>query len=95
MWNWLLFIKKETNARNSDTSESEDDDDDDDSYDESKLSYEERIRNRKMLRQNLNKLDLDHEYLKRKKDLTEMEKRVLAKFLRIDKQIQTDPVVGI
>lgn len=58
------------------------------------MSYEERMKKRRMLRRSLNKLDLDHEYLKRKKDLTETEKRVLSKFLYIEKEVQTDPVVG-
>lgn len=53
------------------------------------------MKNRRILRRSLNKLDLDHEYLKRKKDLTESEKRVLGNFLYVEKEMQTDPVVKI
>lgn len=59
------------------------------------INYREWIKNRKELRQGLNKLDLDAEYLKRKKDLTEIEKRVLYKIMFVDKEIQTDVVVRI
>jgi len=51
------------------------------------------MRNRRRLRKGLNKLDLDYEYLKRKKDLTEMERRVLNKFILVEKEVQTDPIV--
>ena len=61
--------------------------------DESGKSYQERMRNRRNLRQNLNKLDLDPQYLKRKKDLTEIEKRILDRFLYVEKEVQTDPIV--
>lgn len=61
--------------------------------DEPKLSYEERMKDRRMLRKNLNKLDLDYEYLKRKKDLSEIERRVLNRLMYCEKAIQTDPVV--
>jgi hypothetical protein len=53
------------------------------------------LNNRKTMRNNLNKLDFDIEYLKRKKDLTEVEKRVLNKILYIEKEVQTDPIVNI
>lgn len=46
-----------------------------------------------MLRSSLNKLDLDYEYLKRKKDLSEIEKRVLNRLIYIEKEVQTDPIV--
>jgi hypothetical protein len=39
----------------------------------------------------LNKLDLDFEYLKRKKNLSEVERRVLNKLTFFDKETQTDP----
>jgi hypothetical protein len=61
---------------------------------ENRLSYADRLKARKSLRENLNQLDLDDKYLKRKADLTTMEKRVLYKITHIDKMIQTDPIVN-
>lgn len=70
-------------------------DETDDEDNELKLTYKEMLNNRKTMRNNLNKLDFDIEYLKRKKDLTEVEKRVLNKILYIEKEVQTDPIVNI
>ena len=62
---------------------------------ENRLSYKHRLKARRSLRENLNKLDLDEKYLKRKADLTTMEKRVLYKITHVDKMIQTDPIVNL
>jgi hypothetical protein len=51
------------------------------------------IKGRRKLRNDLNQIDLDPLYLKRKKDLNEVEKRVLYKMLYLDKEIQTDTIV--
>ena len=45
------------------------------------------------LREEINSLRLNAEYLKRKKDLTELEKRVLKKMTHVDVEIQTDAIV--
>lgn len=45
---------------------------------------------RKNLRDGLDKLDLNSEYLKNKKNLNEIEQRVLRSMIFVDKQIQTD-----
>ena len=55
------------------------------------INHKEWLKDRRKLRSGLNKLDLDFEYLKRKKNLTEVEQRVLKKITFIDKEIQTDP----
>lgn len=54
-------------------------------------SYEEWLINRKKLINDLKNMSLNVEYLKRKKDLTETEKRVLKKLMSTDKETQTDP----
>lgn len=48
------------------------------------------MQKRKNLRNGLDKLDLNSEYLNNKKNLTEIEKRVLRSMLFADKQMQTD-----
>jgi hypothetical protein len=53
------------------------------------------MKNRKKLRDNLTKLELNEDYLKRKRNLTELEKKLLYKMLFVDKEIQTDPMVFI
>ena len=45
------------------------------------------------LREEINGLRLNAEYLKRKKDLTELEKRVLKKMTHVDVEMQTDEIV--
>ncbi|RNA45019.1 EF-hand domain-containing C3orf25 [Brachionus plicatilis] len=57
------------------------------------LNYANWMKKRKNLRDGLNKLDLNSNYLKNKKNLTEVEKRVLHSMIYEDKQIQTDPLV--
>ncbi len=47
------------------------------------LNYNEWLDKRKSLRKNLNDLDLNTDYLKRKQDLSECEKRVLKDLLAI------------
>ncbi|CAF0895723.1 unnamed protein product [Brachionus calyciflorus] len=56
------------------------------------IDYETMMMNRKNLRNGLNQLDLNPEYLKKKKNLTEVERRVLNKMIQVDKEIQTDPI---
>jgi hypothetical protein len=53
------------------------------------------VRDRRKLRDDLNALDLSINYLRRKKDLNDMEKRVFYKMTFFDKDIQTDPIVQI
>ena len=53
------------------------------------------LENRKKIRNDLNNMGLNLEYLKRKKDLTELEKRVLRRMMFIDQQTQTDEIVII
>jgi len=79
-------VKKELNKDSSSSSDEE-------SSENNTLSYKDRLKARKSLRDDLNKLDLDDKYLKRKADLTTMEKRVLYKITHVDKIIQTDPIV--
>ena len=59
---------------------------------EPKTDYEW-LKERRKLRDGLNAMDLNMDYLKRKKDLNEMEKRVLYAGLYFDKEIQTDMIV--
>ncbi len=61
--------------------------------DEEPINYKNWLAKRRVLRDGLNKMDLDLEYLKRKQNLTETEKRVLFKMMYFDKEIQTDPIV--
>ena len=55
--------------------------------------YENWLENRKKVRHDLSNMGLNLEYLKRKKDLTELEKRVLRRMMFIDQQTQTDEMV--
>lgn len=57
------------------------------------FDYNKWIEERKKLRSGLNKLDLNPEYLKKKKKLSEVERRVLNKMIHVDKEVQTDPIV--
>ncbi len=52
------------------------------------------LKDRRKLRKDLNALDLDMNYLRRKKDLNGMEKRVYYKMVFFDKEIQTDTIVN-
>ncbi len=66
------------------------DEDADTNRDDTVLSDGEWLKLRKKLRQDLNNMDLSIEYLKRKKDLTELEKRLLKRMMFLDKEVQTD-----
>ena len=57
------------------------------------LSYEEKLEQRKTLRKGLNSFDLNVDYLKRKKNLSEIEQRILRKMMFTEIGIQTDPIV--
>ncbi len=64
------------------------------SFDENNLKTDyDWIKQRRKLRKDLNALDLDMNYLRRKKDLNDMEKRVFYKMVYYDKEIQTDTIV--
>ena len=56
--------------------------------------YQQWLEMQHKLREEINGLRLNAEYLKRKKDLTELEKRVLKKMTHVDVEIQTDPIVN-
>lgn len=83
----------------------DDDDDNDDYYSDgdgnneygrrriTRLNYDKHLKNRKQIRDDLNRLDLDIEYLKRKKNLTDVERRLLNKLKYQDMETQTDPIV--
>ena len=53
------------------------------------------LERQKSIRKNLDNIGLNLEYLKRKKDLTELEKRVLRRMMFLDKDTQTDGIVCI
>ena len=46
-----------------------------------------------MLRKGLNGFDLNVDYLKRKKNLSEIEKRIMRRMMFTEIGIQTDPIV--
>ena len=73
----------------------DDNDDDDDEQEkeiDSQISYMAKLNERKQLRNGLNQLDLNVNYLERKKSLTEIEKKILHQMKFVDKEMQTDPV---
>lgn len=57
-------------------------------------SYEKWLEGRKKMRRDLENMSLNVDYLKRKKDLSEIEKRVLRRMMFSDKDTQTDEVVS-
>jgi len=54
--------------------------------------YQQWLEMQHKLREEINGLRLNAEYLKRKKDLTELEKRVLKKMTHVDVEMQTDEI---
>lgn len=80
---------------NEDEEEDEEEDDDESTKTNNIGDYKSWMKQRRRLRNHLNKLDLDVNYLRRKKNLTELERKVLNRLLYIDKEIQTDPIVTI
>lgn len=75
--------------------EDEEEDDDESTKTNNISDYKSWMKQRRRLRNHLNKLDLDVNYLRRKKNLTELERKVLNRLLYIDKEIQTEPIVTI
>jgi hypothetical protein len=75
---------------------SNEDNDDKENFTENTENAEEHntwLQKRKTLRHDLNNMSLNLEYLKRKKDLTELEKRVLRRMMFSDQDTQTDEIV--
>jgi hypothetical protein len=70
-----------------------DDSSETDTEEKKELSYEEWLSSRKTLRKSLNGFDLNVDYLKRKKNLSDIEKRILRRMMFTEIGIQTDPIV--
>jgi hypothetical protein len=58
----------------------------------SSLSYREKLNRRKVLRHDLDQLDLNVKYLERKKSLNEIEKKLLRSMKLVDRAMQTEPI---